>query len=103
MSLRLITKWNCDGAFDQGQYRQKFADDCVSNDSIFIILMVPICLESKSSILQNNPHPASPRYCRPIQFEYVKKSADKTWIEVRFLEDEIDHLEPTIRANYQNK
>src|SRR5436190_15999152 len=43
----------------------------------------------------DNPHPASPRYCRPILFEYVKEPPDKTRAEVRALKDEIDHLEPT--------
>lgn len=94
MSLTLITKWGCDGASDQQQYKQKFADDCISDESIFMVSLVPICLESESSVLWNNPHPASSRYCRPIQFEYAKESPDKTRAEVRSLQDEIDHLEP---------
>lgn len=95
VSLRLITKWGCDEASDQQQYKQKFPDDCISDESIFMVSMVPICLKSESSVLWNNPHPASPRYCRPIEFEYAKESSDKTRAKVRSLQDEIDHLEPT--------
>jgi len=95
VSLRLITKWGCDGASDQRQCKQKFSDDHVSDESIFMVSMVPICLEPESSVLWSNPHPASPRYCRPIQFEYAKESLEKIRAEVKSLEVEIDHLEPT--------
>lgn len=60
-----------------------------------MVSMVPICLKSESSILWNNPHPASPRYSRPILFKYAKETPDETKAEVRSLEDEIDNLEPT--------
>jgi len=66
MFLILSTKWDCDGASDQKQYKQKFCDDHVSNESIFMVSMVPIRLELEISVLWNNPYPVSTKYCRPI-------------------------------------
>lgn len=46
MSLRLIAKWSCDGALGQSKYKQSFADKALSDESIFMISMVLLCLES---------------------------------------------------------
>lgn len=97
--LKMISKWGCDGASDQSQYKQKFSDGTVADSSIFMISMVPLKLEIKDGnnikTIWCNPQSGSTRYCRVISFEYAKETDEKTKLEVSKLESEINSLLPT--------
>lgn len=103
MSLRLISKWGCDGASGQSRYKQKFVDETLSDESIFMISMVPlrleICISSVWKELWKNPRPSSTKYCRPIKFEYASESKQKIIVEVNRIKKQINNLVPTIIDN----
>ncbi|KMQ83716.1 dna-mediated transposase, partial [Lasius niger] len=98
-NLILTSKWGCDGASDQSQYKQKFEDGTTSDESIFMTSMVPLTLELNDAhgrtVLWRNPQPGSTRYCRPIKFEYAKETAENSVAEVDDMEAKIKALIPT--------
>lgn len=77
----MFTKWGCDGSSDQSGYKQSFnqiQDGNISDEYMFMISMVPLCLTSTDqNVIWNNDRPSSTRYCRAIKFEYVKETAEK--------------------------
>jgi len=46
-SLRFVAKWGC-GASGHSKYNQNFSDQALSDESIFMISMVPLKLETKT-------------------------------------------------------
>ncbi|XP_070519748.1 uncharacterized protein [Cardiocondyla obscurior] len=85
IELELILKWGCDGSSDQSEYKQKFEDSKVTDEAIFTISMVPLCLKDMSTNedIWKNPQPAATKYCRPIKFEFAKETKEKTLLEVK--------------------
>lgn len=96
--LTLVTKWGCDGS-RQTQYHQKFAEDTekdVSDANLFMVSMVPLVLQSSlNEKIWENTRPSSTRYCRPIQFEFVKETREKTVQIVQQIEEKVRNLEPS--------
>jgi len=72
-SLRFLAKWGCDGASGYSKYNQSFSDKALSDESIFMISMVPLKLEIKTSfgwkVVWKNERPSSTKFCRPIKFK----------------------------------
>lgn len=96
VSLTFIHKWGCDGSSGQSQYKQSFTEACISDNSIFMVSLVPLQLQNENNyILWKNPHPSSPKYCRPIKFEYTKETKDKIINEVDRVKEQIAKLNPT--------
>lgn len=93
--LELIYKWGCDGS-TQNEYKQKFEEDGNSDAHIFMSSMVPVRLTYGSKVIWQNPHPSSPRFCRPIRFRYVKEDKDVTNEEINHIENQIKSLQPTV-------
>lgn len=96
-SLKIICKWGCDGS-RQAQYKQKFDSDGESDANIFLSSFVPlriVCGNDKKKIIWQNPTPSSPRFCRPIRFQFVKESTDVTKEEIRYVEKSVNELKPT--------
>lgn len=96
--LKMISKWGMDGASGQGAYKQIFKDDCgdCSDNSVFMISIVPLRIQSADETLWTNPHPSSTRFCRPISFEYIKEKEDSTVEEHRKIEEEVENLKATV-------
>lgn len=99
-SLEFIHKWGFDGSSGQQQYKQKFSDQTVSDQNLFLTSIVPIQLSGQvhianKIILWHNPRVSSTRYCRPIRFEYVKETKEVTKAEIGRMETEIKALQPT--------
>lgn len=64
--LSLISKWGFDGSSSHTQYKQSFISE--DDKYMFLTSFVPlrlICETNKNIVVWNNPHPPSPRYCRP--------------------------------------
>ncbi|XP_024892766.1 uncharacterized protein LOC112468009 [Temnothorax curvispinosus] len=59
--------------------------------------MMPLRLTSfyDKNIIWNNDRPSSTRYCRAIQFEYTKETAEKIKSEKQRMDDEIAQLRET--------
>lgn len=98
-SLKLTSKWGLDGASGHSQYKQRFSDGTSSDESIFMISLVPIILEIDTLDNQievwKNPQPGSTRYCCPIKFFYEKESQEQTLLRVTEMKEEISLLFPS--------
>lgn len=94
-SLTLVLKYGCDGASDQSKYKQKLPENMKTDESIFMISMVPIKFMSESDkVLWENPHPGSTKLCVLIGFQYAKETKELTLFEMGTLKNEIDQLVP---------
>lgn len=88
-SLKLITKWGCDGSH-QSQFKQKFANDADSDANLFQSSFVPLRLVSGcegEKLIWENPTPSSSRFCRPIRFRFVKENTDVTEEEINYVKN----------------
>lgn len=98
--LRFLAKWGCDGASGHSKYNQNFSDKALSDESIFMISMVPLKLEIKTSfgweIVWKNERPSSTKFCRPIKFEYASETPEKIRSDVNDINEQIKNLIPTI-------
>lgn len=99
----LLSKWGCDGAADQAEYNMVPPEDCeFSDSSMFICSLVPLKLFEKnyeSSVLWKNDCPGSTRYCRPIQFNFIKENKDNVKSIVGAINEEISNLVPYLYHN----
>lgn len=96
MNLTFIHKWGCDGSSGQSQYKQPFSEAYISDESLFMISLVPLQIQREDNcILWKNPHPSSPKYCRPIKFEYAKETKENIIDEVNHIKEQITKLNPT--------
>lgn len=95
--LDFIIKYGCDEASDQGRYNQKLPDVNFTDETVFTVSIVPLCLKehNKSRTIWSNPHPASPRRCIPITFIFAKETKDRTKREIGLIQDQIKKLQPT--------
>ncbi|KAK9688610.1 hypothetical protein QE152_g35188 [Popillia japonica] len=96
-SLYIICKWGCDGS-QQAQYKQKFDSDGKSDANLFLSSFVPlriVCGKNNKKVIWHNPTPSSPRFCRPIRFQFVKESTDVTKEEIRYIRESVNALKPT--------
>lgn len=96
----LISKWGFDGATGQSIYKQRVSDEIANiekpiHQSIFISSLVPLKLMDGTSVVWENSHPSSTKYCRPIKFEFVQESTELIKREYARIKNEIDHLTPT--------
>lgn len=103
VNYEMIYKWGCDGSSGQAQYKQKLFNSTTANDSnIFMFSIVPLQLRcnienhDKKIILWENIRTSSTRYCRPIQFEYKKETAQVIRDEVNNIDEEIKNLNLTM-------
>lgn len=94
--MKLILKYGCDGASGFSAHKQVLPQDTKSDESIFSVSMVPLILESESSVIWKNPHPASVKFCIPLTFCFEKESSERTRFEINRIEEEINNLLPTI-------
>lgn len=98
IGLEMISKWGMDGASGQSAYKQIFKDNpgnC-SDNSIFMLSMVPLRIKSLTGTLWTNPHPSSTRLCRPVSFEFMKEKEENTIEIYRNVKAQIEKLKPTI-------
>ena len=78
-------------------YNQKLPGINSTNETVFTVSMVPLCLKERnnSTIVWNNPHPASSRRCIPIVFIFAKETKDRTNQDILLIKNEIEKLQPT--------
>lgn len=95
---QMICKWGMDGASGQQLYKQIFIEDdgSKSDNSVFMISMMPLRIQSAKEKLWTNPHPSSTGLCRPIFFEFRKEEEKNTIKHYQDIENEIRDLRPTI-------
>lgn len=103
-NLKLICKWGFDGASGQSTYKQKFQNENISDDSIFMTSFVPVKLVSGCDDIWSNQNPSSTHYCRPIKFEFVHENAEIKK-EYERMQNAITNLLPTkcenVIVNYE--
>lgn len=93
--LTFIIKWGCDGSSGQSNYKPNFIDTETCDDNIFLILLVPLQLNSSKNadlIVWKNPRPSSPRFCRPIKIQFLKVTSQATINEVNLIKEEVKTL-----------
>lgn len=96
-SLKLFTKWGCDGSSGQSEYKQVLTgeSDLVSDANLFIASLVPIKLTDTETneVIWQNPACSSIRYCRPILMELAKETPEKTRSVVGDIRGQINNLQ----------
>lgn len=104
--LKLVIKYGCDGTSNQSRYHQKFNIIDSSDESLFTISMVPICLVTSDNLtmIWKNPHPSSPKRCIPIALLFDKETNELTNKEMNCVKEQIERLQPTkinsVMGNY---
>lgn len=92
--LILISKWGFDGASNQSRYKQNI-ESGQDDSSIFMTSLVPLKLTADGDTVWANPKPCSPRYCRPVQFSFVKETKEVVINEKTAMDNEIEALVPS--------
>lgn len=102
-NFEILCKWGCDGSSGQAQYKMKFQSDPsikISDNDLFMFSLVPIqlrCLiDEEVFVIWQNLRPSSTKFCRPIQFMFMKETMENTKKEVEAIETQIGSLSPTI-------
>lgn len=91
----LKTKWGCDGASGQRQYKQRFENSSDDDANIFLINIVPLELinEGTGCTVWENTTPSSTNYCRPVKFQFIKESTVLIKNEISAMQKEIEKLD----------
>lgn len=95
----LITKWGCDGSSGHSEYKQRINEEDISDGNLFLTSLVPLHLCDKDDekiIFWKNKSPSSTRLCRPVQFQFLKETADVIDNEIERMNSEIQNLTETI-------
>ena len=90
--LVLVLKWGCDGSTGHYQYQQKASSKNLSDSDLFLssVVLLQLHLEKDSNtIVWQNPRPSSPRFCRPIRFQFKKETFEVANTEVQYIEIQI--------------
>lgn len=97
-NLKVTYKWGLDGASGQSKYKQTFRNDngSSSDESVFMISLMPLQIKSSDSIIWKNPHPSSTKYCRPVRFNFMKENHETTNQEFNEMQSQIASLENTL-------
>lgn len=77
-NITMISKRGFDNFGEQAKYKQAFQDGTDSDAQMFLTCLVPlqlICSDAKK-IIWENPRPNSTRFCRPIQFRFIKETSE---------------------------
>lgn len=96
-SMKLILKWGCDGSSSK-QYQQKFNESDSSDANVFFTSVVPLQMVASDDrseqhvVVWKNPRPSSPRYCRPLRLQFLKKTVQSTVDEKNFVDQQIASL-----------
>lgn len=99
-NLTLLSKWGCDGSSGYNRYKQTLPSLDFDDSSLFVTSIVPLQLFARTTcgnkfIIWQNPRLSSPRFCRPIKFEFIKESVQLIQ-EIKYkFENEIENLENT--------
>lgn len=73
----LFGKWGFGGSTGHSEYKQKFSDSSIGDDSLFVTSYCPLQLICKSTtsdpdqVVWKNPRPSSTRFCRPEVIEHT--------------------------------
>lgn len=95
-NLIMVSKWGCDGASSQSQYKIPFQNSSDSDLSVLICSFVPLKIYETitNEIVWENNSPSSTRFCRPIQFKFVKESETELKQCIAEIESQINSLIP---------
>lgn len=96
-NLVLISKWGCDGASDQSQYKMQFNNELSDDSSLFICCLVPIKLYDSvtGTVIWINDRTSSTRMCRPISLQFVKESNEIINSTIENINSQIALLNPS--------
>lgn len=98
LTLRLITKWGCDGSSAQSRYKQTLSDSEFSDEHLFSITLVPLRLidtTATHTIYWQNLRANSTRFCRLVRFVFKKETKDVIKTETSQIKRQIANLLPT--------
>ena len=99
--FELSVKWGMDGSTGQQVFNHKWETDQENNvideRSIFMITIVPLKLITQNSneVIWKNDKPNSIRYCRPVQFKFVKETREYVQQEYDNISAQIQNLKST--------
>lgn len=99
-------KWGSDGSGGHSRYKQNFLVNPEASDTdIVLTCIVPLEISKVGSGTENiwmNSRTSSPRYCRPVRFEFAKENIETITREFNRMEAEINCLEAT-RVTFNDK
>lgn len=105
-TLECSWKWGSDGSGGHSRYKQNFLINPEARDTdIVLTCIVPLEIRKIGSCPQNiwmNSRTSSPRYCRPVRFEFAKENIETITREFNRMEAEINCLEAT-RVSFKDK
>lgn len=80
------------------RYKINFSDLLKDDSSVFICSLVPIKIynSENNEILWQNNYPSSTRFCRPIQFKFIKEERNEVKSCIKDIQNQISLLTPTI-------
>lgn len=100
LNTKLTSKWGCDGASGQREFKQKFINTDEADSSIFMVSMVPLRLSYLNYIVWTNPRPSSTNLCRPISFEFCKETKEKIKCTSANINMQYNNLNDTVIEAY---
>lgn len=111
--LILHGKWGMDGTSDHQNFKQKWStnnddsDDTrvMSDSTVFVICYVPLMLtdsHDSNRVLWRNNRPSSTRFCRSLEFKFIKETPSNTLKDYNFYMNEINNLQSSVE-NKSNK
>ena len=100
-NLVLISKWGCDGASDQSQYKISFNNELSDDSSLFACSLVPIKLYDSitGTVIWKNNKPSSTRMCRPISLQFVKETSETINATIEHVNSQVKLLTPSNCTN----
>lgn len=111
--LILLGKWGMDSSSNQQNFKQKWSTNNDDNDdtrvmsdsTVFVICYVPLMLtdsHDSSHVLWRNDRPLFTRFCRPLEFKFVKETSFNKLKDYNFYMNEINNMQPSVE-NKSNK
>lgn len=93
----LHTKWGCDGASGQSEFKQKYSEivEDASDEHLFMTSLVPLKITlatNQEKCVWKNPRPSSTNYCRVLKFQYRAETPELIKAEKQRIDNEIKEL-----------
>lgn len=96
-NIKILYKCGGDGSGEHSLHKINFSTPEISYSHLFIVAVSPIQIfiedeEQQKLVIWRNPHPSSPRFCRPLRFIFSKEMSTLIQREMSCLNEQITNL-----------